>query len=192
MDKRAQRTELRRLRDAIPPELRRRKSRIIAESLIKSPEYLSAGTVFVYLSVGSEAETSEIVRRAFADGKNVAVPVCDTAERTMVPYMIGSADELCAGAYGIPEPRRSLIESGRVRSLKAADIDLAVVPGLGFDRSGYRIGYGGGYYDRFLEKYEGCSAGLCFSECLTAEVCRSEHDMRVDRIFTDTGICEAE
>ena len=97
-----------------------------------------------------EIDVMPIFFAAIADGKRVAFPRCE-ADRSMTFYYVKTESELESGAYGIREPRRELETVAK----DAFNESICIVPGLVFDREGYRVGYGGGYYDRFLAKYTG-------------------------------------
>ena len=101
----------------------------------------------------------------------------------MFPVEIGSVDQLETGSYGILEPKKELLQSGVLKIGDKTDIDLAIVPVLGFDKHGGRLGYGGGYYDRFLEGYTGVSVGIAFSECLVESVPAEKHDIKLGKIY---------
>ena len=149
----------------------------------EAEEYRVAKTLLIYISVGSEVETEAIMHRATADGKRVAVPLCRTDTCTMEAYAIDSFDELEPGSYGIPEPK---IHGGC--PISKDEIDLIIVPGLGFDECGFRMGYGKGYYDRYLKDFKGISIGLCFEECLLDEVVHDKHDVNVHKVITENRI----
>lgn len=160
---------------------RAEKSAAVSRLLTDWEIYKKAGAVMTYVSFGSEVRTDAALEKILSDGKTAAVPLCgDGAE--MTARVIRSRDELSPGAYGVPEPPESA-------PLIAKDkIDLIIVPGLGFDKSGYRIGYGKGYYDRFLKDYRGAAVGLCFGACLLEKICRGPHDRKVGFIITESGI----
>lgn len=105
MDKGEQRTYLKNIRKAVPKAERAAKSRLMADRLFGTAEYKTAKTLLIYIAVGSEAETEAILRRATADGKIVAAPLCRTDSCTMEAYAIEGLDGLEPGSYGIPEPK---------------------------------------------------------------------------------------
>ena len=140
-----------------------------------------AGLVLAYLSFGSEVETRGLVRDAWAAGKRVAVPRCDAAARRMAWVELDSLEGLVPGAFGIEEPPADelALDDGRL-----GEDTVALVPGLLFDRAGMRLGYGGGYYDRFLVGFAGMSLGLCrvsqLVDSLAGLGILGPHDMPVD------------
>ncbi len=143
-------------------------------------EYIDTDIVFTYVSLDTEASTIGLIYAAWANGKRVAVPRCDPKTTQMEFYIINSFDDLETGQYNIPEPIAERCE-------KVTDFShgLCVVPGLSFDAEGYRLGYGRGYYDRFLKQFRGTSVGLCYSSYVKFKLPRSEYDMPVDIISTE-------
>lgn len=182
-NKTEQRLYLKEIRNGIPHEIRRLKSEKICEKLFGSPEYKSANTVMIYMSFGSEVQTDMLFERVLKDKKRLVIPRCNVnkGEGLMTGYYVNRKSCLERGSYGIYEPAES--RGAAVADKK--DIDLVIVPGLGFDENGYRVGYGAGYYDRYLEEYGGKTIGLCFKECIIERVFTNEHDKKVDKIITD-------
>lgn len=177
-EKRLLRKRQKALRDGIPPQLRQAYSRCIADKVLTLAEEVAARTVFVYLSYGSEPETHVLIRELLAWGIRVGVPVCDTKTHTMDAVALNAWEDLAPGAYGILEP-----QGGSV--IPPDEIDLILVPGLAFDKEGYRLGYGGGYYDRYLQDFHGVSAGLAFSVCCTDTLPRGTFDLPVSHVLTE-------
>lgn len=184
MDKSGQRRFLRAVRDGLSPGERLEKSAAIAGLLTGCGAYKNADTVMTYVSFGSEVSTDLILEKIRNDGKTAAVPLCGK-NRDMTARVIKSKDELRPGAYGVPEPS---VESPVIGK---NNIDLIIVPGLGFDKNGFRIGYGKGYYDRYLSGFEGASIGLCFEACLLDRVFREETDQKTDIVITEKEIITA-
>lgn len=180
-EKKMRRAELLRIRDSIPGEERRRQSGLIFERLKRLPEYKNAASVFLYISVGSEVETARIVDDCFACGRRVAVPLCNTAEHTMRAMEISDLSQLDGGAYGISEPRRDMVQSGVIHELRMPE--LVIVPAIAFDLRRQRMGYGGGYYDRYLSEYVGFSVGLAYSECITKCLPTDKYDRCADAVI---------
>lgn len=140
-----------------------------------------AKRVYLYLSARGEPDTFPFVRAAWDAGKDVLAPVCGEGPGEMVFYAFSRFEDLRPGKWGIlePDPQVCGPQGGP---------GICLVPGLAFDRSGARLGYGQGYYDRFLEAGEIESVGLCyqalFLESLPAEI----HDKRVGRVATEAGV----
>lgn len=138
----------------------------------------------IYMSFGSEVGTDEIYKRLVYDNKRIVIPRCGEGCR-MDGYYISSPDQLERGSYGISEPSAELIRTGGISIAERQNIDLIVVPGLGFDNDGYRIGYGKGYYDRYLSGFVGQTVGLCYMECLLSRVIHDEYDKKIETVLTD-------
>lgn len=170
------------IRNSVPPQKRENDSRKVCRKFTDSIYYKNAKTVFLYISFGSEVSTIELVDKVIQDKGYVVVPLCNTEKHTMRLIKIDNKDCLEKGAYGISEPKKSLVESGRLKEVSS--IDIAVVPGLAFDNTGARLGYGGGYYDRFLCGFKGISVGFLYDECYTDSLPTEEYDCSVDMIIT--------
>lgn len=155
---------------------REQKDKKIAERLLTSDFYKKAQTVMVYISCNGEVDTGMMIEEMLADGKILCAPVCIDKE-TMVARKFSSADELIPGAYGILEPAGDLAEK----------IDLVIVPGVAFNEELHRIGYGAGYYDRFLEKSKALTCGL-FYEMQRADFRPCETDKKLDYIITEERV----
>lgn len=182
-DKNRVRAEFLKLRDSIGGEERCLQSAEIERKLTDTAFYRKAKVVFIYVSFGSEADTHGLIRKILADGKRAAVPLCDTKSHTMCAVEITDMGQLAAGSYGILEPRAEMLESGELEEVGTDEIDLAVVPAAVYDKSGARIGYGGGYYDRFLRNFDGVSVGIAFSQCVTECLPSDAWDETVDMVI---------
>ena len=178
-DKGELRRRLRAERLELPAEYAAESDAAIFEKLIALPEFKEARTVFTYLSVEGEPDTREIINAAIDLGKTVAIPRVKGASMDAVP--VKSLDGLSIGKFGIFQP------AGEWPGIDAGGIDFVVVPGLAFDRLGYRLGYGGGYYDRFLSKCHAYSVGLCRSAHAFEVLPRDEWDVPVDCVLTELG-----
>jgi 5-formyltetrahydrofolate cyclo-ligase len=141
-----------------------------------------ASLVLTYVSYRDEIDTRAIIEDALAQGKQVAVPRCDTASRSISFHLIDSLDDLEPGILGIPEPPADAPAVGLSDMLGS----ICLVPGLVFDGAGHRIGSGGGYYDRFLAFYPGDKIGLAHTMQLSSNpLPASESDVPVDLIVSD-------
>jgi len=159
------------------PERRRTESDLAAmRALFALESFKAAKTIFCYVSVGNEVSTRAILEAAIGLQKTVCVPRCLT-EYTMEAVAIGSIDDLENGMYGIPTGK----QDGHV--IPVSMIDFTVLPCLCADARGYRIGYGKGYYDRFLADYKGFSAVLCRKELLVEQVPAEPHDQKADFVI---------
>ena len=187
-DKPAIRKELLRRRDAIPPEVRRAKDRLILERLLSLEEFKNAGTVFFYASFRTEFDTTELIKISLAAGKRAVLPKVDREKQELVLYEIKDFSELGPGYMGIPEP------TSPETPVSINDIDLVIIPGAGFDPMGNRIGYGGGYYDRLLsgmQKHVPVIAPA-YEEQIIDSIPSEPHDIRVKVIVTDRQLIRCE
>lgn len=158
----------------------------ILERLETFEIYREAPLVLAYVSYNNEVDTHSVIESAFKSGKRVAVPRVSARKKSMAFFEIKSLDDLAEGYKGILEPREGL---GAPMGTKDLCGSVCLVPGLVFDAQGHRIGYGGGYYDRFLQFYPGDKIALArgsqmSSNPLPAEPC----DVPVDFIVSDLGI----
>lgn len=145
------------------------------------PEFQRAGTVHVYVSsLNNEVETIGLLYRLFDEGKRVVVPVCADEPRTLRHVRIGSIEDLRPGRYGIMEPAGKAFEV-----IPPERIDLILAPVLAFDRTGGRLGFGGGYYDSFFAAAACPKTGLAYSFQEIPHVPREPHDRTLDIILTD-------
>jgi 5-formyltetrahydrofolate cyclo-ligase len=182
--KRAKREVRRRVlaeRDALPPAERRHLALVVAERFLALPEVESAGVVMVFWSFGSELPTGPLLEDLHGLGKTVVLPRIVDGELEPRSYRPG--DRLSETAFGAFEPA-----GGRV--LDAAEIDVVAVPAVAFDRQGRRVGYGGGYYDRFLPSTNAGAAhvGIGYALQLLAvgqELPAGHFDRPVDAVVTE-------
>lgn len=151
--------------------------------MINSVIFMNAETVITYVSTDIEVDTLEIIRYALNSKKKVAVPKCVDGTRLMDFYYIKSLDDLEVAAFSVLEPIKD-----KCIKVNSFDNSICLVPGLSFDMKGYRLGYGKGYYDRFLSKYNGSTIGLCYGSCLTDMLVINEYDKAVDYIVTEKNI----
>lgn len=178
MKKKSFRNNLIALRDRLDPEKRKRASETIFKRLLDLEVYRRAESVFIFVSMGSEVETSRWIPRIIEE-KSVYVPFAAKGE-PMAMTEIFALDELEKNSLGIPELPKSLIDSRR-----RDKVDLVITPGLAFDREGYRMGYGGGYYDRFFSTCDAYKLGVGFHEQLVDAVIRDEFDLPVDAFLSE-------
>ena len=141
-------------------------------------EFLGAQTVMLYYSVGREPGTLRIAETALALGKTVAFPYCYLGGR-MEARAVQSLDELVPAMLKIPAPQNASA------SLTPDEIDLIIVPALTYDSEGFRLGYGGGYYDRYLSGIRAVTVGLARERLLYERLPREEHDIPVKRLITE-------
>jgi 5-formyltetrahydrofolate cyclo-ligase len=182
--KAAVRKQLREMLAAMPESERHAKSLGACSLLSASPEFHAARVVMLFLSTPNEIDTASLALKCWQEGKTVVVPKVSWDQRRMLPTEITSlhTDVAITGA-GVREP-----VSGK--PIPVDFIDLVVVPGLGFTPTGYRIGRGMGFYDRFLAQPEflGVSCGLAFEEQIVEQLPVLDHDMPLSMLATDQGI----
>lgn len=156
-------------------------SKAVSSQLLASVEYRQANTILCYASCRQEVETTDIISHALADGKIVAVPKVKGPSE-MVFLTICSAEDLAPGFCGIAEPDENCQEE--------ITAGLMLVPGTAFDRHLHRMGYGGGYYDTWLEKYSTSvtTCGLAYDFQLLSDIPVASHDQAMDMIITPTII----
>jgi len=154
---------------------------IIFNKFISSEYYKSAKLIFIFVSFRSEVDTLSIIKKAIEDGKTICVPKVISKEEGMKVFKISGLDDLESGYYEILEPLKKCEE------ISIKDIDLVVMPGAAFDLEGGRIGYGGGFYDRFLLKIDDNvkKLALAYKFQVLDSVPMDENDIRADMIITD-------
>jgi len=181
-------------RDRISDEYRKLKDDAIRKRLFTSDYFKKANTILFYASFRSEVATIKAIRNTLRLKKRVALPVVDTEHKQLKLFEVNDISELSAGYMGIPEPI-----AARGRNMKVNEIDIEIIPGIGFDINGNRIGYGAGYYDKLLShrsrrllKSKGhiTTIALSFEEQIIERVPSEPHDIRVDVIITDKRIIE--
>ena len=176
-------------RDSIHPEQKRLKEAAIEKTLFSLREFQKAGSILLYMSFRSEVNTMNYLEDVVSLGKALILPRVDAKHRSLRLFEVRDVSELSPGYMGILEPR---IEKGREVSLNT--VDLVIIPGTGFDITGSRIGYGGGYYDRLLS-YESkqlarvekhiMTIALAFEEQIGTKIPTEPHDIKVDMIVTE-------
>jgi 5-formyltetrahydrofolate cyclo-ligase len=174
--KAAIRTKGRSVRDSIPATDRAAWGRRIEERLFSLPAVRDARTVLVFYSFGSEVPTRGIIERMLSEGRRVLLPYMEGSE--MKAAELRQGDELEATSYGPKEPRHRT-------EADPSEVDLVITPGVAFDRSGHRVGYGGGNYDRYLAglRPRATRVGIAFH--VLAEVPHGPDDQPVDFIVTN-------
>jgi len=171
-------------RDALPLTERLRRSQAAAERFLALPEFVQARVVMLFVSFGSEIETRPIITAALAAGKRVVAPRADPQRRALTPCEVRDLDrDLAPGAHGIEEPRR------HCPAVDLAEIDVVAVPAVAWSEDGYRLGYGGGYYDRFLPKVgRALAVGLGLELQVVPELPQGPHDQPVEVLVTEEHV----
>lgn len=179
--KREMREKYSAVRNGMDAEKREEFDKKIFDRLTASITYRHSNEILLYASVGSEIDTWRIFDAAIKAGKKVAFPLC-FEDNTMKYYYVNSRDDLETGSFGILEPKKGLEE------YSPQSLSLCVVPGIVFDKEGYRIGYGKGFYDRFLSSFPGVKVGLVYSNMIVPKVPRGRFDKHVDILISERGV----
>ncbi|MBV4440972.1 5-formyltetrahydrofolate cyclo-ligase [Clostridium tyrobutyricum] len=181
MNKKDIRKDILSIRDSLSDSQREALNNKIFDKVINSSEYKCAKCIFVFVSYRSEVNTHGIIKHALSSGKIVCVPKIISKDEGMKAVRIEKFSELVPGAFNILEPISTY------KKIDETFIDLTYVPGVAFDRHGGRVGYGGGYYDRFLKKLKKDSEkiAICYNFQLLDEVPRENHDVSIYKIITD-------
>lgn len=180
-DKKILRKKLREIRDALTSKDIDIRSRRIAEQVLKTSFYKECTCICVYEAFRNEVCCKRITEQAFQDGKCVYLPVTDEETKTMEFYRITEDTIYQEGNYGIREPQ--LDGNSETLQRKA----LVLMPGLAFDRNKHRLGYGGGYYDKYLSLHnEHITAALCYNFQIVEELPYEEHDILPHYIVTES------
>jgi 5-formyltetrahydrofolate cyclo-ligase len=153
----------------------------IIRNLFSLPEFKNAKAVLCFYSIWREPDTHEMMRKAVDLGKTVALPVT-RPKGVMTARKIEGLDDLAPGRYGIAEPDESAPAVG------PGELDFIVVPAVAFDRTGYRLGHGAGYYDRYLALTRAFTCGVAREKMLVSRVPREKHDIRVSCVVTENEI----
>lgn len=182
MNKEEQRKKLLAQRGNLASTKRKEKSEIIRKKLFEEQEFQQAQRILIYIDFNNEVRTIDIIKKMLADTKEVIVPI--TGEEKLYLSELKDLTELKPNDYGILEPKEKYM-----RLVKEESLDLIVAPGVGFDRSCNRIGYGGGYYDRLLAIVPQVPViALSFAEQIIDLIETTTHDQKVDKIITEQEI----
>lgn len=162
-------------------------SKQIIETLVALPVFREKTHFFIYCSYQSEVETTRLFSRCLEEGKTVSVPLTVPEQLQLQAITITDPSvDLSPGYKGIPEPISSLTE----RRVNPQSIEVAIIPGAVFDRTGHRLGYGGGYYDRFLAQAapQAIRIGLAYSQQVVSRIPGQPHDIPMDILVTDREV----
>ncbi|MFD1066253.1 5-formyltetrahydrofolate cyclo-ligase [Oceanobacillus locisalsi] len=155
----------------------------LQQQLFTNPLFQQAATIGITISTITEWDTYHIIEKALKAGKTIASPKCMVKTREMQYYTWHETNQIQDGYAGIKEPIPD-----KTRPILYQDIDLLLVPGIVFDKEGYRIGYGGGYYDRMLMEYRGNTISLCSEKQMVDCIPRENHDLPVARLITEDRV----
>ncbi len=179
-DKRLLREEMKALLGKLDRASYEKLCKVIQDKLFASEEWKDARIIGVTISRFPEVDTEAIITQAWREGKKVAVPKCFPKDKSMQFYFLEDFDQLETVYFGLKEPIVS-----EVSPCFKEELDLMLVPGLLFDMGGYRIGFGGGYYDRYLVDFLGVTVSMAFQQQLVKEVPTDSYDIPVHKIVTN-------
>ena len=161
---------------AISQEQKQFIDQTLTERLLQHPFYQEAKIIATYLSFPHEFQTQELIEQALKDGKKVLIP--KTYPKGRMDFVVYDPQQLVKTSFGLLEPQ------GDLEVVDASQIDLIHVPGLTFSTDGYRIGYGGGYYDRYLEQFSGHTLSTVYP-CQIQDFISENHDIPVQEVLID-------
>lgn len=154
----------------------------ICHHIINSRFFFDCDAVMLYSAIGSEVDLALLHTAAIKSGKRVAYPRVESKGK-MKFYYVDEYESMEAGAYGIKEPATG----SEYVCLSSLTSPLIIVPALCYSHDGVRLGYGGGYYDKFLACFNGISLGVCYSDCIASKLITEQHDICVNHIVTQDG-----
>ena len=154
--------------------------RELCQQFLQHPVLEKAQTILMYYGVGTEIRTDAILEELLKQGKTVCMPRC-LSDTEMKAYVITGMEDMEPDRYNIPAPKTTC------PAMDSKDIDLILTPGLCFDSRGGRLGQGAGYYDRYLEDYEGVTVGLCREDFFQINLPKEPLDMWVKYVLTEEG-----
>ena len=161
---------------AISQEQKQFIDQALTEQLLQHPFYQEAKVIATYLSFPHEFQTQELIEQALKDGKKVLIP--KTYPKGRMDFVVYNPQQLVKTSFGLLEPQ------GDLEVVDASQIDLIHVPGLAFTTEGYRIGYGGGYYDRYLKHFSGNTLSTVYP-CQIRDFIPEDHDIPVQEVLID-------
>ena len=173
------RVKIKAWRASLSPEEKAALDDGVRRRLLATYQYRDCRTLMIYVSTPIEVDTRAVIEAALASGRRVAVPRCVPGTREMTFHYIESLSQLRPGTFGVLEPPEELPEA------VDPEAPLMVVPALSLDAFGYRLGYGGGYYDRCLSRFAGQSIGLCYSENTCYRLCHGRYDVPLKAVLTE-------
>ncbi len=178
------RREYKEKRRSLPIEAKSKRDEAICKYVINMVSFRYAKSILMYAPMADEIDVMPIAKEAMRRGKKVYFPRCHKETKTMTYKMVSDLSELAPDAYGIMAPPESAEDYAPANN----GASLCLIPGLIYDKYGYRVGYGGGYYDRFLTSYKGCTAGIIYSDFIIDKVPRGHFDMKLDIMITERNV----
>lgn len=172
MNKQILRNKYREIRKNIKDK--EKQDNIIFNRIINLEEYKQSDLILIYVSLKDEVDTIELIKYSLKKDKRVAVPKCESDD--IVFYYINGLEDLVEGKFGILEPKTNEVVDN-------FDNSICIIPGIAFDKQNNRIGYGKGFYDRFLENYSGVKIGLTYKECICDKMDSEINDIKMNKVI---------
>ncbi len=182
MNKNELRQKYRALRDSFGEEFIEKVSQNTCKNLATSKEFINADTILLYYPIRNEISPLPLFEICLKMGKTVAFPVCQTENSTLIFKKVNSLDALARSIFGLSEPNDDC------EAITPTEKTLCITPAIAFSRDGYRLGYGKGYYDRFLQNFNGISVGFSYSELVFDQIPHDKHDISLDMIITESEV----
>ena len=157
------------------------KSAAASLNFLETDIYKSANLIMAYMPLGNETDTADIIKQSFADGKKVALPVTNQITGEIAPHIITEKTKFRPGAFYVDEPTDSQIAD-------ISEIDVVIVPGIAFDGTGNRVGFGKGCYDMFLENSHAIKVGFCYEFQFADDIPADKHDIKMDYVITENKL----
>ena len=153
------------------------------QMFLNSSIYKSAKTIMLYMPLGNETDTSDILKSAFDDGKCVVLPVTDKQSGIITPVIATTDTVYKKGAFSVTEPQSDTL-------VDVSQIDVILVPGIVFDKKGARIGFGRGCFDMLLKNAKAIKVGYCYDFQVVRKIPCEKHDIKMDYIVSENKITE--
>lgn len=186
MSKNSKREKMIKLRDNLDINQRLNRSNTVIDNLLNTPDYENSKNIFVFVSTDEEIYTHDFIKYSIFNDKNIYIPYVDSEKKIMYATKLNNFSDLELGYYNILS-----VNENELNIIDPSELDLIIVPGLIFGRNLYRIGYGGGYYDKYLSQdINGISIGVCFDFQVVDYVEGDSYDVPVDKIVTENEIIE--
>jgi len=179
------REKIMRLRNSHCKKEKEKKDEEIKRLLFSTKEFKFSKLVLFYYPIKDEVDTTKMIEESLKLGKRVFLPVTDVKNHKLIISEINTIDDLIEGAFGILEPKNT-------SPVKINNIELVIVPGIAFDKRGYRIGYGMGYYDKLLNGFDKHTIGLAYDFQIVKKIPNETHDIPVKKIITEKRIIECD
>ena len=175
------RKDMKEKRKSMSREDVRKKSEAAAKFFLESEMYQNSKVLMVYMPLGNETDTRDIIRQAFRDGKYLVLPSTNSETGVITPVIFAPDAQFEKGGFSVSEPKNPQIAD-------KSQIDTVIVPGIAFGRDGSRVGFGKGCYDMFLKEMNVIKVGFCYDFQLCNSIPSSEHDIKMDYIITENEI----